>query len=367
MLYKELFDGLLIAHYPHPSSPDLTSSIGILPTDANFSWEGLFGELGLNMAAEFSDDFVLGSKAIVLGNGIRFGVDQIRCLDGLVQVWRRYVDALGLGEGDNSTTIGRPAKIEETNSGVMAEASGSGRTEDRLELVYRRAGVGRKGKGKAGTEVGGKATSRRKGKRRRKVDTDAPAAGTQGAPIAIEINDDDEVAMQQAIEASLATIPPAPGQSDESTVKDDLKHPSAEHPAPDQTNSNLSDDEAEREEDELAWAVEMSLGVEPDTQREEPGEVILRTSQPVPVGSPDNSPLSSPPSTPPATTQVEKPGSKSGSIIGKTVFKFDKAMLEEHVKKALGWWTGMRDAEGVAEEDVRRCGWCEFEEGCEWR
>ncbi|KAF5385244.1 hypothetical protein D9615_001136 [Tricholomella constricta] len=71
-------------------------------------------------------------------------------------------------------------------------------------------------------------------------------------------------------------------------------------------------------------------------------------------------------------------------IIGTMEFKYEEPMLNNHLVRALQWWNGYREPQGVSLEDSRRCRWvwllikaylplipvpssCEYENHCEWR
>ena len=58
---------------------------------------------------------------------------------------------------------------------------------------------------------------------------------------------------------------------------------------------------------------------------------------------------------------------KDGSIIGSHVFTHDRVSLAHSLESVLNFWMATRQPAGVGIENVNRCGWCEFEEGCEWR
>lgn len=122
-----------------------------------------------------------------------------------------------------------------------------------------------------------------------------------------------------------------------------------------------SDSEQEREDAELAWAVEMSLnaGAEQDPIPAVSGVGVLSspTAAPPPRRSRSRSPSPEP----------GGGGTASGSIIGRHRFAHDPAALAEHLQSVLQYWRGTREPHGVSLENARRCQWCEFEEGCEWR
>jgi exonuclease V len=63
----------------------------------------------------------------------------------------------------------------------------------------------------------------------------------------------------------------------------------------------------------------------------------------------------------------KKLSEKSGGIIGTITFSHDRVYLADHLRSVLGYWKGERAPQGVGPADTKRCEWCEFEEGCEWR
>lgn len=73
------------------------------------------------------------------------------------------------------------------------------------------------------------------------------------------------------------------------------------------------------------------------------------------------------------TTVIKKKARQTGetssesTIIGTQRFAHSPANLTAHLQSVLGFWLGRRSPIGVPEEHASRCGWCEFEEGCEWR
>ena len=362
-MYKELLDALLL-----PSAqPDVAvnvSSDTILPTETPFSWDRLFEHLSLQMDVDFSPEFIVQSRPVVIGNDLRFDAGLARTLRQMVACWTAYVAALGLGE---VSTLGKDKDA----------VRNTGRTEDRLELVYRRAGAtSRKGRGSGDkvslTRANG---ARRKGKRKTREEIEViEASGT--TPY------DEDHALQRAIAESL--VQPSPLSA---VPAPDLASQQAPG-TPAGTGESTGD-----EEDELAWAVEMSLGaIDDNISKEEQGEVVLRASQATrtdPASSPRQrlSPAPSTPSPPSSRSNSPTPApevsssvkdsstvgepfstkSGSGTIIGRTVFTHSPRRLAAHLSSVLQWWQGEREAVGVSIEETRRCGWCEFEEGCEWR
>jgi len=56
-----------------------------------------------------------------------------------------------------------------------------------------------------------------------------------------------------------------------------------------------------------------------------------------------------------------------GSILGIKTFMYDDGVLQAYIADEMRWWTGQREAQGVAIEEAYKCRICEFAEGCTWR
>lgn len=342
MLYKELLDALLLPPQDLSNEKPISSD-AILPSETPFSWERLFEHLRLDTKADFSDEFVYQSRPIISGNGLRYDVIAARTITDMVTCWVAYVAALGLGTSSSSP------QIADKNMG---------RTEDRLELVYRRAGAKHRKRSDKPTKSG-QTTRSRKDKRKSSV-IDQPEPET--APY------NENAAGQCAIVESLQESIENQGINGHSGSQSIIEPSSND----------------ENAEDELAWAVEMSLdSAAKDMSVETSNEVTLRASQVSVTDSPKSlsSPLSSTPastaklaiksdslhSPPPVETTKGSSASESGSIIGRTVFTHSPRRLTAHLSSVLRWWMGEREAVGVSIEETSRCAWCEFEEACEWR
>lgn len=358
MLYKELLDALLLPSEDQEGGATEEKPDAILPTETPFSWMRLFDHLQLQPDGPFSDSFMVQSKPIVAGNGLRFGVDSASTLKDMVRCWRYYVDALGLG-----------TPLSKSTSVSKATDRGAGRTEDKLELVYRRAGAksreSRKSKGAKDSDT----TRPRNGRRKKRKDPEAEI---------VDVGIDESESIQKAIEASLLdmpsdTVPQMAGEIGEQSGVD-----------PDTETSLGVHDNLDAEDDELAWAVEMSLGAKVDeVEVGETADIVVRASQAsdqaqrspsVPSTQLDHGPQPSSARSDDDDAETTSPsksagtsGSGSGSIIGRSSFTHSPRRLAAHLASVLDWWLGHREAVGVSIEETRRCGWCEFEEGCEWR
>ncbi|KAK4689483.1 exonuclease V, partial [Tremellales sp. Uapishka_1] len=333
MMYKELLDAILLSGHSEGS----TSSL--LPSENAFSFKAVFEHLGLDDQVAFSEGFTTQSQPIIEGNGLRFGCREAKRLDDMAAVWQHYVEQLGLG-----TPVAASAKGEKKND----VANNFGRTENVLALVYRRAGPLKKyGNAKDGR------SDKRRSKRKRKGEDSEPA-------LVLSTPDEDERLLQRAIAESLkqpSTDTPIPIL--EPPESQDLSCPAS--PTHDGgtywfQKGSSSD---EREEEELAWAVEMSLGGT-DRMTGTTEETTLMISQ-------STQPTSLPDSGGNKEEVPEKPGTTSGSIIGKHKFTHSPSLLVNHLDSVLKFWMGERDPLGVKVEDASRCAWCEFEEDCEWR
>jgi exonuclease V len=361
MLYKELFDAMI-----QPDDSDSTTS----GSNVTMSFERVFNPLGLDPTVPFSEAFIKQSRPIVTGNMLQFDTGSARNLGDMVEVWRKYVGALGLGN--------------------------DGRSEDQLELVYRRAGGRKKGKGRG------------KGGRKRKA---VPAPST------VDVEETEDRELQLAIEMSLQTstgleVAEAPSKAEfavptpvdlsatdldnpedtsvvmgdgpssqnatslESTVQvieEDLPSVPTPNPAPAPIaaavaylhHSNpppMTEEEREREEDAIALEVELSYRATGEIQ--DPGEIIpIRASQdPTPSNNVMDIDMGMI-----EESQSDPEDPKSGGIIGRHRFKYDSGLLKRHLEGVMSYWHGIRQPSGVDINNTRRCGWCEFEDGCEWR
>ncbi|CAK9784624.1 hypothetical protein CC85DRAFT_299911 [Cutaneotrichosporon oleaginosum] len=434
MLYKELLDALLKPREADIAPRDASEVDGgevemggeenaeppDLPPDAylpSASPQGsglwrIWEHLELDTSAHFTDDFIAQTRLIVESNDLRFGVGEGRTLADYGRSWSRYVAALGLGAGPDE-----------------------GKTDNALELVYRRAAPKRK-----------KETARKrrkeKGKGRRRREAAAAPYSSEVTTLDIasvevaqrgalhvasvgaanhgELDEDTQVqlALQLSLQGdraassqilgvetatsasrsieepsytfpgsqpkvgeqhslSVAVVPEPetiPAVNDTATEMELASHPSGSEAAPQpslnsavsssalglglptpsqltyrsfssHTKYYTSDSEQEREDAELAWAVEMSLA----SQDSAPSGVGVKSPQ-------QRKPRTRSPS--PAA---------SGSIIGKHRFTHDPTALGTHLRSVLQYWRGTREPRGVGPTQVRRCHWCEFEDGCEWR
>jgi len=362
MLYKELFDAMI-----QPDDSDSTAS----GSNVTMSFERVFNHLGLDPTVPFSEAFIKQSRPIVTGNMLQFDTGSARNLGDMVEVWRKYVEALSLGAG--------------------------GKSEDQLELVYRRAGGRKKGKGKG------------RGGRKRKAVTNLSNT--------VDVDESEERELQLAIELSLQTSTGpeaaeapltselaettsvgAPASSldtprDTSTlvvdkpssqnftsiespvqvIMEDVSSLPTSNPTPAAAieaeaylhPSNpppMTEEEREREEDAIALEVELSYRATGEIQ--DPGEIIpIRASQdPTPANGVMDIDMGMI-----EESQSDPEDPKSGGIIGRHRFKYDSELLKKHLEEVMSYWHGIRQPSGVDIKNTRRCGWCEFEDGCEWR
>ncbi|ORX37445.1 exonuclease V [Kockovaella imperatae] len=382
MLYKEILDAILLAE-PIPEQdietpPIVVSDSAILPTEVPFAWSTIFSHLGVQLDQPFSDHFLHESAPIVVGNELRFNVDKARTLRDMVRSWEQYVSILGLGTPIRNASRLKVLSVEEKNRG---------KTDDRLELVYRRAGSKKlKGDASASTRALETRPATLKG-------AALDQASTLHNSTLSEAEQLEEMLIQEALNESLRdgnqTSYMANAELDMSTYMRSA-------------SSSFGDDvdQADHIGDEtidegLAWAAEVSFGIHQDEPiLNDAKETVLRGSQSVASQSqntPSSSPSSSSSSSPvidkrrlPVHASVDSAAtatsqssfnrrgssqgtSKAGSIIGKSVFTHSPRQLAIHLASTLQWWMGEREPKGVSVHETRRCGWCEFEEGCEWR
>lgn len=81
---------------------------------------------------------------------------------------------------------------------------------------------------------------------------------------------------------------------------------------------------------------------------------------------PSSPPLPQPPPPPPRVRRIPKSRAADRSIIGTVSFPHDSAMLDDHLRDILRVWMGERALRGVREDQVGRCRFCEYVDGCEW-
>ncbi|WVF70631.1 hypothetical protein IAT40_005424 [Kwoniella sp. CBS 6097] len=389
MMYKEMLDAILIpvptpssasdlqaAVPPASSSQQASSSASPLPSRNRFSWERVFTHVNLDPRASFSEGFVDQSRAVVLGNGLRHGAGEARTLNQMRTVWEKYVIDLGLGTPTSSGSGTSKSSGTRMMSGIRKgkgkekekeEDRNLGRTEERLELVYRRA----EGKKKVKKE-GESRRSKRRRKGTRSKDTEhtevleqaegmatpadvsesgepPPSFGSANNGLQVmaggtgTVADEEERLLQLAISESLKTqavpISVVTTPSADRSTSPPLFMP-AESPQPlllseSDTNANADREELtvsrpstraserllwgehdssdDREDEEFAREVERSLG--PDLERErdeariagEEGEpVTVNTTLSQQSGQPGSSPVDFTPSF---------DGSASGNVV----------------------------------------------------
>ena len=360
MLYKEVLDAMLLAAVT-PTSPPLdpgpsNQPPAVLPSATTFSFSQLFDLLSLDPNVALSETFLLQSRPIIQANNLRFAALEARCLSNMLSVWVQYVYALGLG----SPSI---VKAKRSSSKDEIERRNMGRSEARLELVYRRVKAAKK------------STKRRKGR------SEQPPAGKE--PEDEDGSGDEDRLIELAIERSLQDVGRPPDEAEDGNLRvpnGAVNSLSTSQPditnvdTPEQTSSTSTakreltrQEEWDAEEDELAWAIEVSLGAVDPLESPSEGGVIVRASASQRSPPTSSAPLTDSPSNSPKNDSAVVPSSASGGIIGHSVFQHNPRLLAVHLESVLEFWMGTREPRGVSLEETRRCGWCEFEEGCEWR
>lgn len=344
MLYKELLDGLLLAGpstSPAQVDVDAVSTHSILPSSTPFSFVRLFDHLGLDPALPFSSTFLRESHAVVKGNRLGNGAEKAACLADMVKCWTAYVERLSLG----------PAP----------------RSEPFLELVYRHTGRSKMHK----------ADSRLSKKRRKLKEQEQPSVPLSQASNAsaeaqywtgnkprTQTEEREESELAAAIEMSLA-MP-------QSSLPAAVAPPAAE-----QSPSPASDVQASIESNLTAPKRSVSPAI-PSAGLPEAHANVQDGASPLPATpAPRRSKRLAP--APDTITQSSQTAaevepdvnselkSSAGAIIGKHRFRHSPDKLAAHLNSVLAFWTGERPPIGVTVEHTTRCGWCEFEDGCEWR
>jgi exonuclease V len=335
----------------------------ISTTVDRFTWKDLFDHLSLDPTQPFTDGFLEQSRLLVQGNNLSAAVANAETLQQMTSCWAEYVSKLGLGTIDPTQT---EEQIEEA---LEKEVGGRriGRSEKLLTLVYRRVGTSKKkkkrGNRRSATETGGESGSRSKrGKRRKRGDNaldenDAVAAkiasdsdsppSEEPTQIAVDVTEvENERLLQLAIAESLATPSTTNQRSQSVTVDGDVGAPEADMEV----------------QDEPLPATLLPPEVYDATQQ----RAMQRSSTHEPV----QAEVTGDPTAAKTSTEIEVEKSTEdaeGSIIGSQRFAYSRDLLSEHIDKILQFWTGSREPVGVSIENTTRCGWCEFEDGCEWR
>ena len=393
MLYKELLDALLLSALPseavshspsaetgvfessqehprertHPQdgpSQSLSDST-LLPSETVFSFDQFFETLDLDPDVELSETFLNQIRPVVRGNDPQFRTSEARSLTDLLQAWKRYVSALGLGTPDVASTR-RPALRKKKHP----DKEMPGTTSNKLSLVYRRAeGVKRE-------------------KKSRKNDQEGLVV--RGMPTSVT----EKINVQSANERSsaesdgpLRDADPLQQMEAEATFGD----AAAERATP---GGDAVDASMKAIENEANGRVENGVdAVEAETQRSEPeeqpieedervGPDVIEGPNPIeaavegeatiPLSSqPDKGSTSSSPAVRGAVDVLAsspksvKPSTASGGIIGIVEFDHSPLFLRTHLDSVMRFWMGERPPEGVSLQNTRRCQRCEFEEGCE--
>ena len=327
--------------HPSVTAPEKEDSEERQPSDLNidtkqpfdrFSWHLLFRHLHLDPNASLSDNFLSESRTVIYGNGLENRLYDGKCLWDYVDCWVDYVRRLGLGVPDSTGD------------------SNGGKSENRLELVYRNV----------------RTTAQRKGKKRRSGQRDDPQLSSDRAHNPPEVSGASAENLQLQEEARLLAL--AIEESLKQTKLDEVGIPDAAelsslqealHLGKSQTDEVLSKRESDEIEPDQREAVVASSAVETVTAVSGPA-----TQEPDPVSA-SNSTTKPASTRPEGRTKRKRP--KDGSIIVSHVFHHDRSQLSENLEGVLHFWMGIRQPEGVGIEHVSRCGWCEFEEGCEWR
>ncbi|WVO16821.1 hypothetical protein L204_104507 [Cryptococcus depauperatus] len=414
MIYKELLDSILLAScdqtclgdQPKESRAD---SFSILPSQLTdtFTWPKLFSHLSLSLSEPFSAQFLEDSKTVIQSNRLRHNANQARCLEDYVQIWHRYVADIGLGVPTSANGLIKASSSKNTKTmrkfrdrNEKEEWSNLGRTEDKLELIYRRA------RGRMNKEVQTSSKQHKKVRRggqfkkstveKNDQEVDIPSAGymvdngqldqLNTALPAPQRSEAKRLSVLEVVENSLiaeAPVSSAPEELATVSLQQNLsssssfsehehdkvpvfvpKHPRAEGGSEEEDGSSVASDS---ESSTQTTGIGMDEGKSKDTTAA-PKDITM-TSAVTRVPSQLN------PSAPTTSIQTEDRkavvtfGNKlpAGTIIGRYTFLHSQSLLATHLQDILQFWMGKRPPRGVEIHQARRCGWCEFEEECEWR
>lgn len=322
----------------------------------DFSWSLLFRHLHLDPDATLSEAFLMESRSVIHGNGLEPRLFDGKCLWDYVDCWVDLVKRLGLGRAESG-----PGSAGEANAG---------RTEDRLELVYRNVRT-------TSTKVDRKRKSRRvKGEGSQTgssavlTDEPMPMIGTTTDQLQAT---EEERLLALAIEESLKDIPVVAKAETAAAELEGLQD-SLLPPRPAANSGQPSIGSIETAPSGDAEATQTSVRrVAPSAGQSATASIEAdadKSKEVIEIDGDSETMMIADPSTP-ALTKVEKKSKrkrpKDGSIIGSHVFTHDRTLLAKSLESVMNFWMGTRQPEGVGIENVNRCGWCEFEEGCEWR
>lgn len=401
MLYKELLDALLLSPRPAGNNTEaLADSPSLLPTEnlSNSVFSRIFAARGVRPDEPFSDTFMAESRVLVESNGLRHGASEARTLDELVEVWHRYVSLLGLGDPRQKLGV----------------------TDDSLQLVYRYADGAR---GKRGSK-------KRRGRRRMTARKESALETNEESPQVFLLSRSEACNGEKSQKSDLPSTPPVPDGYDsdvelqraialslqdgvtngepefvvaslptevDATVPSTMEashgvmeatqmtsSPPSGHAAGSQTQLEPKQTVSQivtRSRSRLRTASMASLDETSDTDREREREAddnamdYVPTAEivdappgsvEIPVSSQKSSSSASAPNTQQSKQSLED-SHDAGDIIDSYRFMHSRVKLELHLHSVLGYWRGTREPLGVSLADVRRCNWCEFEDGCEWR
>jgi exonuclease V len=330
-----------------------------------FTWQDLFDHLALDASQPFTETFLAQSRPLIEGNSLSATVAGARNLQQMTRCWAEYTSRLGLGTIDpNLDDAGIEEALDKETGGRKI-----GRSEKLLSLVYRRVGKSTKMKARRTQSAtdNGRVKERSNGKKRRKRgkgaldDVEAVpslsieessrgegVATTDSPPIqslnAMEV--EEERTLQLAIAESLSI----PLEFSEFISRGSK----IEGPCPDTSAGD---------EEQLPESLLPRRSSTEDVKQypSQPGPLQSESSDTVEPALFINSEQSSP-----SPAEAEAPGT-DGSIIGSHRFAYSSTLLADHIERILQFWTGAREPVGVTIENTSRCGWCEFEDGCEWR
>jgi exonuclease V len=307
-----------------------------------FSWYLLFRHLNLDPCAKFSSHFLEESRTIVIGNALEADLLSGTCLWDYVDSWVRYVAKLGLGKAETPGSTGN-----------------LGRSEDKLELVYRNVKVSTSKKEKS-----------KRSKRNKSRCTTDDVDSTQVEAVLFNPTEEDTNALQTKEEERLIAL----------AIAESLKQDSQEVSLPDEKITvEVNPTELEGLQATLLPAGCCVAEQDPATipasdstfvvKEEAPASQAIDLTSSPPAISSGIEPvvLLQEPKSPIKSKKTKRKRPQAGSIIGTHVFQHDRVLLSKNLERTLNFWMGSKEPEGVGIENVSRCGWCEFEEGCEWR
>ncbi|KAI0783135.1 exonuclease V [Abortiporus biennis] len=343
MLYRQLLGDLL------------SGANRVRNEDGGLDWMKIWMGLGINDRAPFSKQFrdTLGLDDVYASMGGDSGDEgKVRCLEDLMRIWRNIVEMLNVdGVDDELVVVYRMRGGEQNDEQMKGKGKETAwKRKDHLAQEHRAQ------------------LDREDEDMRRAVEASLKDVGGGGYNMSSYTDGLEPQELGKLVNGSIGTMLGTELKPTSNTVFGQAWGGSV----------------AGQNDPQLEWAIQQSLLDHPPQEPEDheptlppPISTEPSTENILPIAE-DTScqPEASSSKLPPSETvdtdveadedddqDVEVPP----EIIGCKVFKMDKPMLDNYLQNVMEWWFGKRPPRGVGVELTRRCGHCEYKEGCEWR